>query len=672
MGYLAGRRLGDAEGRLLRLAVWAFALSAFLFSCAPFDSAPDVARAEGKVRVFNKKIIRVVSGDTILCLHRGERAFVYQGISVPTDKQLYSREATEANKRLVERNTVRIECSDADLTASMKSREGLPVPAKVYLPRSAGEDVFVNLALVERGVAVPSEEVGEGTFEHLGEMWDAVNRAKEDQQGFWGPHPDLDAIETLIGNHAYTEARGRLQQFLDSVATENIPKDLQRPLLLHIGRAELLWVEATRAIGDTPSAEEKLSDLLSKAPKMPGLWFPLGRYYKKLEVPESDPDKKLKMMEVAFTCFSNYRKDFPECKFPDCIEALREEASLAYEMMKWTVAYDAFQKLSQNVPLSLEESRKMNLCPEMVDRLTRLLAAAVNMKKADKVEEALGFLDDAFEIGGGNYKEICQLYDALDRERAKMASVRCGKHYESARDAYDAGEITQALTHLEQSFDALGDAETDSEAEASCREKADTLRRACEEEKRKWMAVYEKNEAKAFKDYLDSSPPDEYADYARERLASVDKENTAYTQAFKRNTIAAYEGVLKLYPNHPMAPKAYRRVIDLKVADFLKKKYAPIPAISVNPGAVDANELTLAVRNNRKKNVVVVYFSGPDSQQVVVDPKKTQTLKMVVGTYNVVAHVYEKNYPMLAGQQKLVKNSYTMTFDEGPPPAPIQ
>jgi len=617
-----------------------------------------LARADEKTHIYNKKIIRVVSGNTILCLHRGERAFVYEGIAVPTTGQIFSREAMEVNRRLVERGTVRIECSHSDLDASIRSKEGLPVPARVYLPRTGGEDVFVNLALVERGVAMPRDVSRAGNVPYREDLLDAMGRARKDSRGFWGTHPDLDSIENLIGNNVHNEARSRLQQFLDYFGTANIDEDLQRPLLVHMGRANLLWVEASRALGDLTAAEQRLADLLAVAPKSPGLWLPLGRYFKKLKMPER-----------ALTCYSSYRK-----VFPDSVEALREEANLAYEIMKWTVAYEAFQELEKVEVLTVEERRKMRQCPQMVERLTRHLGLAVEMQKADRLEEAINHLEEAFDIGGGNYKEIVELFESIRRRQSKAVSALCSEKYSEAKIAFDQGEITSALKNIEEALDLLGEPDMDSEAEASCRHKVDSLRRLCEELRRQWLAALDKNDEKTLKAYLESIPPPprEFGDLGEERLAVVGKENAAFTAAQKRDTISAWESFLKDYPNSRHVVVARRRIIDLTVADLLRKSYSPIPPISVNPDAVDSNDLTLTVRNNWKKNVVVVDFSGPESQRVVVDPQKNQTLKMAAGSYRIVARIYEPGYPVLGGQEKLVKSAYTMTFDEGPPPPPVQ
>ena len=49
---------------------------------------------------------------------------------------------------------------------------------------------------------------------------------------------------------------------------------------------------------------------------------------------------------------------------------------------------------------------------------------------------------------------------------------------------------------------------------------------------------------------------------------------------------------------------------------------------------------------------MVVYFSGPDSQQALLEAGKSAVLRMVVGAYNVAARVYDMDLPPMASRER--------------------
>jgi micrococcal nuclease len=128
---------------------------------------------------------RVVDGDTIVVVIDGrEERLRYIGIDTPetvrpnTAVECFGREASEANKRLVEGRTVYLERDVSD-----RDRFGRLL-RYVYVDDPSGERLFVNLELVSRGyaqaVTFPPDVRHADTFRA------AEREAREAGRGLWG------------------------------------------------------------------------------------------------------------------------------------------------------------------------------------------------------------------------------------------------------------------------------------------------------------------------------------------------------------------------------------------------------------------------------------------------------------------------------------------------------
>ena len=123
------------------------------------------------------RVARVVDGDTIK-LSNGETVR-YIGIDTPETKhpkkpvQYYGKEASEANKRLVDGKEVRLEF-DVD----KRDRYGRLL-AYVYI-----DDIFVNAWLVKNGYAKVSTYPPNVKYQQL--FLDLERKARENNRGLWG------------------------------------------------------------------------------------------------------------------------------------------------------------------------------------------------------------------------------------------------------------------------------------------------------------------------------------------------------------------------------------------------------------------------------------------------------------------------------------------------------
>ena len=124
------------------------------------------------------KVVRVVDGDTIV-LANGER-IRYIGIDTPETKhpnkpvQYFGKEASEANKRLVEGKMVRLEYD-----VQQTDRYGRTL-AYVYLE----DGTFVNAWLVENGYARVSTYPPNVKYQQR--FLELEKKAREAKLGLWG------------------------------------------------------------------------------------------------------------------------------------------------------------------------------------------------------------------------------------------------------------------------------------------------------------------------------------------------------------------------------------------------------------------------------------------------------------------------------------------------------
>ncbi len=117
-------------------------------------------------------VTRVIDGDTIEV--EGDRKVRYIGIDCPEEDQLFSREATATNKKIVEGRIVTLvkDVSNKDAFGRLLRY--------VYIG-----DVFVNAKLVEEGLAEATPYPPD--LAHEDEFDDLEKKAKDSGKGMWTP-----------------------------------------------------------------------------------------------------------------------------------------------------------------------------------------------------------------------------------------------------------------------------------------------------------------------------------------------------------------------------------------------------------------------------------------------------------------------------------------------------
>ena len=130
---------------------------------------------------YKAKVQRAIDEDTIL-LENGEKVR-YIGIDTPETKppvkgvEYFGKEAYEANKKLVEGKTVRLE-----FDVQQRDRYGRLL-AYVYLE----DGTFVNAWLVENGYAQVSTYPPNVKYQEL--FLELQRKAREQNKGLWGKSP---------------------------------------------------------------------------------------------------------------------------------------------------------------------------------------------------------------------------------------------------------------------------------------------------------------------------------------------------------------------------------------------------------------------------------------------------------------------------------------------------
>ncbi len=125
---------------------------------------------------YSKRVARVIDGDTIV-LENGER-IRYIGIDTPETKhpskpvEYYGKEATEANRKLVEDKTVRLE-----FDAQERDKYGRLL-AYVYV-----DTIFVNAELVRQGYAKVSTYPPNVKYQDV--FLELEHEAREKRRGLW-------------------------------------------------------------------------------------------------------------------------------------------------------------------------------------------------------------------------------------------------------------------------------------------------------------------------------------------------------------------------------------------------------------------------------------------------------------------------------------------------------
>ena len=107
---------------------------------------------------------------------------------------------------------------------------------------------------------------------------------------------------------------------------------------------------------------------------------------------------------------------------------------------------------------------------------------------------------------------------------------------------------------------------------------------------------------------------------------------------------------------------AEARKIDAEVDAILAGQHSPLPpAQHVRPDPY-ARVATMAIQNNTGHTLTVQY-SGPSSQQMVLEPHEKRTITLAIGAYKVAATVNSPSVLPYAGRDTLSGGQYQNTFN---------
>lgn len=272
-----------------------------------------------------------------------------------------------------------------------------------------------------------------------------------------------------------------------------------------------------------------------------------------------------------------------------------------------------------------------------------------------------------------------------------------GKHLAEARAAIEELAQSQWLT--------LSQSSSEEEIRAFLREFTDTkvvpdahhrLQEVLAE--KEWLSVRRSGQIARLRDYIAQNPDSRFLQDARAELdrlyqekwkAVASSESEQQLRAFSRefagtplkeladrriaelyydlnwlagkNSIAAYQHHLALYPASPYRAQIEKRIIDLEVADILASNPGVLPpATLLGPARASGSLAELNIKN-RTGYELTVRYSGVDSRRIVLPVNGNQTLHLTPGTYTVAASV-DGAVRSYAGTDSLQSAQYDSVF----------
>ncbi len=127
----------------------------------------------------------------------------------------------------------------------------------------------------------------------------------------------------------------------------------------------------------------------------------------------------------------------------------------------------------------------------------------------------------------------------------------------------------------------------------------------------------------------------------------------------KRNSVAAYQRHLELYPNSPYRAEVEKRIIDLEVAAILASNPGQLPpSVLLGPASSSMTLAEINVQNDTGYELTVRY-SGTESRKLVLPRNGKQTVHLPPGRYTVTASADKaRNVQSYAGTKTLEAARY--------------
>lgn len=217
-----------------------------------------------------------------------------------------------------------------------------------------------------------------------------------------------------------------------------------------------------------------------------------------------------------------------------------------------------------------------------------------------------------------------------DRARAALPEVYVGL----AEEAREAGDVATAFEHLNYVFENYQTGDGRDKAVASFGQLAEPLHALAQQDRSK--KNYDAAE-RALTAILQHTPDTPLATEVQGELPALYFEwGQALASAEEFDKAAeVYQRLLTTYPDSELAAQATTALIDAQVAAITRSGEAgslPPPQATGNSGGEQA---VYDVTNDTVCPIVVL-MSGPQSQQVKLDPKANQQVEVTPGAYNIV------------------------------------
>lgn len=271
-----------------------------------------------------------------------------------------------------------------------------------------------------------------------------------------------------------------------------------------------------------------------------------------------------------------------------------------------------------------------------------------------------------------------------------------GKHLAEARAAIEELAQSQWLTVSQSS--------SEEEIRAFLRQFADTkvvpdARHRLQEvlAEMEWLSVRRSGQIARLRDYIAQNPDSRFLQDARAELdrlyqekwkAVASSESEQQLRAFSRefagtplkeladrriaelyydlnwlagkNSIAAYQHHLALYPASPYRAQIEKRIIDLEVADILASNPGRLPpSVLIGPASSALTLAEVTIQNDTGYELTLRY-SGAESRKLVLGVSAKQTVHLPPGSYIVTASADKaRNVQSFAGRKTFEANIYT-------------
>lgn len=167
---------------------------------------------------------------------------------------------------------------------------------------------------------------------------------------------------------------------------------------------------------------------------------------------------------------------------------------------------------------------------------------------------------------------------------------------------------------------------------ASIKRKEEKKKRAAEE-KELWENL---KREKRYSDYLDKYPNGTFSTEAKEALENQKwgTEKAAWETAQKGNSSKDYQKYMQLYPKGAHSKQALQKEIENKINNYYSRSKGSLPIPTYTSYKRAGSSFTI---KNDTSGTLTIYFKGPSVKRIEIKKGARSTVKLLNGTYRVVA-----------------------------------